>query len=171
MVEPEFDSGLRQLPPSRIAMEERLESAARHFFPKNARRVLVGIAGVDHKRKAGFAGGGNVSAKPGLLILAAAFLVKIVQPHFADCDDPGMARVLDDFLGTDVQLFGRVVRVRADGARHLGEAFRDGKHLAEFPHARANGQHMPHARALRARHKSVEVALEVREIQMAMTVD
>ncbi len=69
------------------AVEHERKGALRAFLFENAGNVVVGIAGVDHKRQSRFAGGGDMPAKSPLLHLARAVVVVVVEARLTDRDD------------------------------------------------------------------------------------
>ena len=64
----------------------------------------------------------------------------------------------------------RVMRMGADRAEHIGEFLGDGQHLGVLAHARRYRDHAADARVARPRHDRVDLAGEIRKIQVAMAV-
>src|SRR6478752_10822458 len=89
-IEPERDRLQRQLAPAGVTMQHRAKRSLFRLLFKDAAAILVRLAGVDHQRQAGGAGGGDVGTKAPRLRLRRAVVVEIVEPGFAERDDLGM---------------------------------------------------------------------------------
>ena len=109
--------------------------------------------------------------KPWACGLARRVVVVIVEAGLADRHDLRIFRQRDQRLGVDVQFLVSIVRMGADRTEDLRKCFSDRKHLREFAHAGADGHHAADAGGARARHHSVELAGEIREIQVAVAID
>src|SRR4029077_6591223 len=86
---------------------------------EDAGNVVVGVAGMSHERQAGLSRRGDVGAEAGLLILAWAVVVVIVEPGLADRHHLRMARKFQNLFERDVPLFRRVVWMGADREVHI----------------------------------------------------
>ena len=95
----------------------------------------------------------------------------IVEACFADGDGLAMLGEAHDVLDADIELLMGVVRMRADRAEHVGIALRDGTELPVTLDARRDRDHAPYPRGARSSHDGIELAAEVGEIEMAVTVD
>ena len=73
--------------PSGETMQHGREGTPPRFFLEDARRVVVGVAGVNHQRQAGFARGRDMGAETALLRVAWRIIVMIVESGFAERDD------------------------------------------------------------------------------------
>ncbi len=113
------------------------------FFLEDTGDIGIGVAGVDHQRQSGLAGGRGVGAEALFLCFGRAVLVEIIEPRLADRHDFRMGRDCHEFGHADVRFFGRVVRMRAHGAEHVIETLGDGANLRETMHARADRHHAP----------------------------
>ena len=105
------------------------------------------------------------------LCLARRVVVVIVEAGLADRHDFTIFRQRDQRLGVDVQFLVGVMRMRADRTENLGKFFSNGKHLREFTHAGADCDHAANAGGARPLHHSVQLAGEIRKIQVAVAVD
>ena len=112
-------------------MQHGAERPLGHLLLQDALTVPVGIAGVDHERQAGHAGGGNVRAKAARLRLRRAVVVEIVEPGLAQRDDLRVPGQLDQLFGRDAVFLVGVMRMGADRAIDVGKALRDGEQPAE----------------------------------------
>ena len=74
------------------AMQHGREGALPGFLVAGfSRDVVVGLAGVDHQRQAGLAGGRDMGAEALLLRVARRVVVVVVEPRLADRHHLGMA--------------------------------------------------------------------------------
>src|SRR4249920_2690715 len=112
-----------------------------------------------------------MGAKPTLLRIARAVVVMIVEARFADRHDFWMPRVCDEIVHCYVQLFVRIMRMRADRAIDLRKTFGDRQHASKAPHARGDCNQPRQARPAGAHDDRVNLAGKIRKIEMAMTVD
>ena len=152
-------------------MQHGAKRSLRHFVFQDAAAILVGIAGMDHQRQAGGAGGGDMRAKAALLRFARAVLVEIVQPGFAQSHDLGMLCQLDQLVGGNAVFLVGMVRMGADRAIDVGKPRRDRKQRVEMLHPRRDRHDAPYSRRLRARNDGIEILGKVRKIEMAVAVD
>ena len=169
--EAERDGAPRKLRTAGEAMQHSREGALPGFFFENARHVGVGFARMDDQRQAGLARGGDMGAKSALLRIARAVVVVIIEPRFADRDDFRVPRMGDQIVRRDVQLFVRIMRMRADRAKNIGKALCDRQHAGEAAHARRDGDKAPDAGVSGARDDRVELAGKIGKVEMAMAVD
>ena len=102
---------------------------------------------------------------------ARASLVVIIEPGFSDCDHFGMARSADQLVDADVELFMRVMGMRAERAVDVGKALGDAEHLGMSFDSRRDGHDARNAGCLRAGNHGVELVGKIGEIEMAVAVD
>src|SRR4051794_1977766 len=96
-----------------------------HFVFEDATTILVGVAGMNHQRQAGCAGGSDMRAKTALLRLARAVLIEVVQPGFAQRNDLWVPRQLDELFRRNTVLLVCMVRMGADGAIDVRKTLSD----------------------------------------------
>ena len=125
---------------------------------------------MDHQRQSGFARRLNVRPQALLLRGARAVVVVIIEPGFADRHHFRMLGDRHQLGRADVELFMRLVWMRADRAEHVREFLGDGQHLGMPAHARADRHHASDVSRAGARHHRVELGGEIREIQVAVAV-
>ena len=94
-----------------------------------------------------------------------------IESRLADRHHFGMAGPLNQFGDPDVALLLRVMRMRADGAEHVGESIGEGDESPLLPHARGDRHHAAYVCGRRARHDRVEILAEIRKVEMAVTID
>ncbi len=152
-------------------MQHGREGALPGLLLENARHVVVRLARVDDQRQPGRARRRDVIAETALLRVARAVIVEIVEPRLPDRHHLGMARARDQLVDRDVELLVGVVRVGADRAIDLGKALGDGEQLGVPLDPGRDGDDAPDAGRLRARDHGIELAREVRKIEMAVAVD
>src|SRR5262245_18147844 len=126
---------------------------------------------MNDQRKAGRARGRDVIAEAPLLRITRAEVVMIVEAGYADRDSLRMLGEAHDLLDADIELLVGVVRMCADRAEHVGIALRDGKKLGAPVHPRRDRHHAPYPSRARSADDDVELAAEVGEVEMAVTVD
>jgi hypothetical protein len=147
------------------------EGALPHLFLEDSRHVVVGLARMDHQRQPGFARRGDVVAEAAFLRLARAVVVVIVEPGLTDRHDLGMARARHQIGRGDVELLVGAVRMGADRTVDVRESLRDCNEIVVLLHLRGDCHHPADAGVAGAPDNSVEVAGEIRKIEMAMAVD
>ena len=152
-------------------MQHGGEGALPHFLLQDPRHVVVGFARMDHQRQPGFARGGDVIAEALLLRIARAVVVVIVEPGFADRHHLGMARRRHQVGGRNIELLVGVMRMGSHRAVDVGESLRNRKQIALLLHPRGDCHHAPHAGILGAADNGVELAGEIRKVEMAVAVD
>ena len=135
------------------------------------RHVVVGFARMDDQRQPGLARRRDVAAEAGLLGVARAEIVVIVEPGLADGDHLGVAAARDQVLDGEVELLMCVVRMRSYGAVDIGESLGDRQQAIELAHPGRDGDHAPYPGRPGALDDRVEVVGEVGKIEMAMAVD
>src|SRR6516165_3170426 len=125
---------------------------------------------MDHKWQADFACRGDMSAKAALLCFARRIVVVIVEPRFAECDDVCGTAVRGEIGRCHIQLFMRVMWMRADRAKHLWKAFRDRKQFDLLPNTRRNRNNAFDTSRASARDNRVELGRKNRKIEMAVAI-
>ena len=153
------------------AMQHGREGALPGLLLENARHVVVGLARMDDQRQSGRARRGDVIAEAALLRVARAVVVVIVEPGLPDRHHLGMTRARDQLVDRDVELLVGVVRMGADRAIDVGKALGDREQLGVALDPRRDGDDAGDAGCLRARDHGIELAGEVRKIEMAVAVD
>ena len=130
------------------------------------------LARMDHQRQAGLARGGDMGAEALRLRVARRLVVVIVEPGLADRHHLRMRRQPHQFVGRHVELFGGIVRMRADRAEDVVELPRRSPALASNRLTRVEIVTMRPTPAAWAR-ATIAAALlgEIRKIEMAMAVD
>ena len=91
-----------------------------HFVGQNFRGVLLGIAGVDDQRQAGFARRCDMFAKRSALLFAVAMVVIIVEPGFANSYNARMRGLGDQFCSVDADMRVGFVRMDANRCPDIG---------------------------------------------------
>ena len=123
-MEPERDRGARELGAGGEAMQHGGEGALPCLLGQDARHVGIGLARMDDQRQAGLARRGDVAAEAGLLGVARAEIVVIVEPGLAERHHLGMAAAGDEVCGGDVEFLMCVMRMRSYRAVDIGEIAR-----------------------------------------------
>ncbi len=109
--------------------------------------------------------------KPLLLIGTGGIVVVIVEAGLADRHHLRMSGESNQVFHGHVGLFGRMMRMGADGAIDLGMRLGDAEHLVEAPHPRRDGDHQADACGLGAREHRLALRRQVGEIEMAVAID
>src|SRR5262249_3653516 len=112
-----------------------------------------------------------MAPEPRLLIFAAAVLVEIVEACLANGHDARMRGLRHDLAERDIALLAGLVGMRPHRAAYIREALRNAQNLGEFPHPRADREHMTDAGAACPRNNIASLGIEVRKIQMTMAID
>ena len=133
--------------------------------------VVVGVAGVDDQRQAGFPRRPDVGAQVRPLRRPRAVLVMVVQTGLADADHPGVTGEFDQPFRRRDGLVSGFVRMNADRAVHVIVSLGDVENATEAFEARADGLEAHDSAVARPRHDGVKVLREVGGIEMAMAVD
>ena len=115
------------------------------------RGVFVGIARMDDERQPRLARRLDVGAKAALLILPRAAVVVVVEASLADSDHLWVPRTRNQIGNRYVEFFMRIMRMRADRAKDIGEAVGDRQQFVVAAHARGDRDHPPDAGTTRAR--------------------
>jgi hypothetical protein len=103
-------------------MQHRREGALLGFLAQDSGNVGVGVAGVDHQRQAGLAGGGDMSAEALLLGVTRRIVIMVVEPRLPDRHHLGMSGSFRQLDRADVEFLVSVVRMGTDRAEHVGKA-------------------------------------------------
>ena len=152
-------------------MEDEREGSLPAFILEDRHHVVIGAARMDHQGQAGFSCRCDVGAESLRLRRSRRLVVVVVEPGFADGHDLRMRREPDECGGRHVELFGSVVRMRADRAKNRVMRLGDLQHACKALHARRDGHHAPDTRSHGARDHGVALFGEVGKVQMAVTVD
>jgi hypothetical protein len=112
-----------------------------------------------------------MGAKAPLLRLRRTILVEIVEPRLPERNDLRMPCQVDQLLRRDAVLLVRVMRMRADRAVDARKARRDVEQPVEPAHAGRDRDDADNAGGLGAPNDGVEVAGEVREVEVTVAVD
>ena len=151
-------------------MHDAIIGAVCMFLGEDAGHVLVGVAGMDDQRQAGFARGGDMDAQAVLLHRLAVGGVVIIQPGFADADEFGMRGQADQFIDAGQGFVGGAHRMRAGGVEDRIILLGQGAHLRFESQLGADRDHAGHTGLERARDHLVAVLVEGIEIEMAVAV-
>ena len=132
-------------------MQHGVERALPHFLAQDRRDVVVGFARVDDQRQVQLAREGDLRAKHLRRDVGRRVIIVIVEPGLADADAFGMRGEGADRRGVGFRLFGRLMRMRADGEIDVGEALGDRRPGARLRDARRDRDQPLDARRARAR--------------------
>ena len=110
-----------------------------------------------------------MDAKILLLCRAGRMFVIIIQPGLTDAHHPGMGGLRQQRRGIGQQFFFRFMRMHADAAPYIREAFRHGQHGGEILHFGADADADADTGSPRPFHHSADIA-KFRVIQMAMAI-
>src|SRR5262249_7830209 len=106
-----------------------------------------------------------------LLRVTRTEVIVIVEAGFADGDGLPMLGEAHDLVDADIELLVSIVWMRADRAEHVGIAFGDGTKVVTAFDPRRDRDHAPYPGRARSSNDGVELAAEVGEIEMAVTVN
>ena len=152
-------------------MEQGGESPLPHFVLQNRGAVVVGVAGMDDERQAGFARGLDVNAEDALRYVARRMVIVIVEARFAQSDAFWMLRQSHQRLDGRLGLFVRMVRMRPDGAKDLRIGFSNRLHALEARQMRRDRDHSGDAARLCAGDRLREFWREIGKVEVTMGID
>ena len=115
-------------------------------------------------------GRADMRAKSSSLPFDIASLARVVEPCFADGDDPRMARQLDQLIGVGL-IAGGLIGVHADRSVDIRIARRDVHYGLKIAQIHAHAECVSDARRRHPCEDLVEIAGELWEIQMAVRID
>ncbi len=167
----ELDADARQIRTRRKAMQKEREGALPCLLGQDRRHVVVGRTAVNDERQTGFARRRDMPAQTLDLRFARRVVVEVIETRLADRHHLRVRREPDEIVNGDIELFIRIVRMRADGTEDVRIGFGDRKDRVEPLHAGRDRDHLADARCARALDDSVALSLEVGKIQMAMRID
>lgn len=125
---------------------------------------------MNDQRQAGFPRGGDMEAQRLLLHVLAVGGIVVIQPGLADANEFRMLRQRHQLIHGCHRLVSGAHRVGACGIENRRVGLGDGAHGRFIAQFGANCDHACHTRLCRACNQRVQFALEIGEIQMAMTV-
>src|SRR5262245_9252068 len=126
---------------------------------------------MNDQRQAGRARGGDVVAEAPLLRVTRTEVIMIVEAGFTDRNRLFVLREAHDLLDADIELLVRVMRMRADRTEHVGIAVGDGTKPVASLDPRRDRDHAPYPSRAGSSDDGIELAIEIREIQVTVTVD
>src|SRR6516164_335095 len=120
---------MREIVPSRIAMEHAGERALTHLFVENGHHVGIGLSGMDDEWKRGRPRGSDVIAQAPCLGLGRARLVMIVESSLPKSHHFGMPGTRNEIFDRNLELLVSIVGMRADRAINVWKSLGDCEHL------------------------------------------
>ncbi len=168
---PKRDGAAGEIAAAGEAMQHRGVGPLPHLLFEDARGVVVGLARMDDQRQSGLARRRDMRAEAALLRLARRIVVVVVEPGFAERDDLGVTRAENEIGGGQIELFVRIMRMRADRAKNVGKALGDRQHSVMTANARRDGHDAPDTDVARASDHGVELGGEIGKVEMAVAID
>ena len=170
-IEAEVERRLGKLPSRRKTMQNARKPAVFSLFGEDRGGVLVGVAGMDDQRQAGFARRRDMGAEIGALVFARAAVVIVIEPGLADAHHLGQGRPLCEARGGGDPLFRDLMRMNAHRAPDGRMRARDGVDGLETAEMGTDGDHGADAGRVGAGDDLVAIVVEYIEIEMAVAVD
>src|SRR5271155_5036623 len=106
-------------------MQHGTKWSLRDLLLEDTAAIVVGVAGVDDERQAGYAGGRDMRAETARPRFRRAVVVEIVEPRLPQRYDLRMLGKLDQFGRRNPVLLVGVVRMGADRAIDVWKALGD----------------------------------------------
>ena len=153
------------------AMDQAGKGALPDLLFENVDGFAIGVPCVDDQWQPRLTRRGDMGAKAFDLLGARTVLIVEIEPGFADADDLGMVRGLDQPVGGALPLLLRLVRMNADRAPDVAVTLGNGPDPLELVEARADRQHATDAGHAGACQHRLFVAGKLGKIEMAMAVD
>ena len=152
-------------------MQETRKGPFRLFLLENSGDIVVGVAGMNHQRQAGFPGRGDMGAEAGLLAVARTVIVVVVEAGLAEADDLRMAGQGDQRRRVGFGLPAGLVGMNADGAPDVVVCLGDGQDPWELADPGANGQHPAHPGRRGTPEHAVDILDKAGIVQVAVAID
>ena len=137
---------------------------------QNASHVVIRRARMDDERKASALGSRDMDTQRLLLHLSAVGCVVIVQTRFTNADEFRMLRQSDQFVDGCHRLVSRAHWVSPGGVEDRRVCLGNGADGGFVAQACADGHHAGHTGLSRVGDDLIQLAFEIREIQMAMAI-